>query len=569
MKERCLSSCKLFDDAGLLAQRISDHWLQGLWQRNPAMLGMIQDRDSDPWPELLPWSGEFSGKYITGAYYICRLTGDEALKADVMTFIHRFLDLAEPDCYFGVVPEQLRLTGAGQDAPTLTGIIWDAWSCYHMIQGLLLWYDLTGENRLLSGAAAAVDMLFQRFYTEHRSLLTMGSPEMNLSVYHSVATLCRITGKSKYLRFAQQIEQDIQSETSKNWMAAAGKKLAFYQCDTPRWERLHTIMGAAEMYKATGEERYLKTVRHIVNSILETDIHNTGAFSTDEWARNGSFINGNIETCCVIAFNALCCDFLDICAPEEQSRILDYLEQSYYNAVLGYNSVSGRWCTYSTPMDGVRNASAKENGFQIRPGAPELNCCSVNAPRGVGELIRWMLRREGENLYLNYYGASLLELTDGGKIQIEGDYPYGNQIRVLITAGNRFRNLYLRLPGWSSQTVISDSTGTRTVHGSIAMVPMQEPSVTVQFQFTPRYLEGQGQYAGKFSVYRGPVLFGLRAPANHIMTRIPAPHISQAQVLRQNSGISLLLPGGIRLRDFYHLGQDGREYRTWFDIFGI
>lgn len=569
MKERCLSSCRLFDDAGLLAQNISDQWLRGLWQRNPAMLGMIQDRDTDPWPELLPWSGEFSGKYITGAYYIYRLTGDEALKAEVLTFIHRFLDLTEPDCYFGVVPKHLRLTGAGQDAPTLTGIIWDAWSCYHLIQGLLLWYDLTGEDRLLRSAMAAVDMLYQRFYTEHRSLLTMGSPEMNLSVYHSVATLCRITGKSKYLRFARQIELDIQSETPRNWMAAAGKKLAFYQCDTPRWERLHTIMGAAEMYKATGEERYLKTVRHIVNSILETDIHNTGAFSTDEWARNGRFMNGNIETCCVVAFNALCCDLLDICTPEEQGQILDYLEHSYYNAVLGYNSVSGRWCTYSTPMDGVRNTSVKENGFQIRPGAPELNCCSVNAPRGVGEVIRWMLRWEGENLYLNYYGASLLELEDGGKIKIEGDYPYSNQIRVLITAGNRFRNLYLRLPGWSSQTVISDSTGTRTVRGSTAMVPMQESVVTVQFEFTPRYLEGQGQYAGKFSVYRGPLLFGLWAPANQIMPRMPAPHISQAQVLRQNSGISLLLPGGLRLRDFYHLGQDGREYRTWLDIFSI
>ena len=168
MKERCLSSCRLFDDAGLLAQNISDQWLRGLWQRNPAMLGMIQDRDSDPWPELLPWSGEFSGKYITGAYYIYRLTGDEALKAEVLTFIHRFLDLTEPDCYFGVVPKHLRLTGAGQDAPTLTGIIWDAWSCYHLIQGLLLWYDLTGEDRLLRSAMAAVDMLYQRFYSEHR-----------------------------------------------------------------------------------------------------------------------------------------------------------------------------------------------------------------------------------------------------------------------------------------------------------------------------------------------------------------------------------------------------------------
>mgnify|MGYP003301511325 CR=1 FL=1 len=569
MAEYCISSCRLFDNAGLLAQNISRQWLLGLWRRNPAMLGMVRDRDADPWPELLLWSGEFSGKYITGAYYIYRLTGDDALKVDVLTFLHRFLELTEPECYFGVVPKHLRLTGSGQDAPELSGMIWDAWSCYHMIEGLLLWHEATGEARLLDAAVAAVDLIYRHFYEEKRSLLTMGSPEMNLSVYHSIAKLYRITGKSRYLRFAKQLERDIVSETPKNWMSAQRKKLEFYQCDTPRWERLHTIMGAAEMYKATGEDHYLQTLRYIINSIIKTDIHNTGAFSTDEWARNGSFVNGNIETCCVIAFNALCCDYLDICSEEEQGTLLDHLEQAYYNAVLGYNSPSGRWCTYSTPMDGVRNASTKENGFQIRPGSPELNCCSANAPRGVGELWRWMLRAKGDQLYLNYFGDCALELTDGGKIRIEGDYPCKDQIAIHIIPGDQFRRLSLRIPGWSAQTLITDSLGTQAVHGSFAQIEMREQTVTVQFQFTPRYLRGQGQCAGKFSVYRGPVLFGMRVPSNRVMPRIPAAHISQAQVVQQDTGISLLLPGGIRLRDFYHLGQDGREYKTWLDIFGI
>lgn len=567
--EQCLLSCKLNDDAGKLAKVVSSQWLIGLWRRNPAMLGMIQDRDTDPWPDLLLWSGEFSGKYTTGGYYIYKLTGDETLKTDVLEFIGRLLDLTEPECYFGVVPRALRLTGAGQDAPGLAGMIWDGWSCYHMIEGLLLWHETTGDERLLRGAIAGGELLYQHFFGEKRSLLSMGSPEMNLSVYHCIAKLARITGKAKYLRFAKQIEQDILSENPKNWLVASNKKLDFYQCDTPRWERLHTIMGAAEMYKVTGEERYRNTLRYLIESILSTDIHNTGAFSTDEWARNGSFVNGNIETCCVIAFNALCCDLLDITPPSEHGKILDHLELSYYNAVLGYNSETGRWCTYSTPMDGVRNASTKENGFQIRPGASELNCCSANAPRGIGELYRWMIRCEDENLYLNYFGACTLDLTDGGTIEITGDYPYDNEITLQIKPGNRFRKLFVRIPKWSKHTAIEDADGCRLVDENYICFSMSGTVVKIKFDFTPRYLEGQGQYAGKFSVYRGPLLFGLRMPADHILTKIPAPHISQAKAIRQSSGFSLLLPSGIRLRDFYHLGQDGRAYKTWLDIFGI
>lgn len=569
MAAKIIPFVKLLGDAGHLAQGISDRWLKALWKRNPAILGMVRDRDVDPWPDLLLWSGEFAGKYITGAAYIYRVTGDEELKADVMEFIRRFLDLTEPECYFGVVPRQLRLTGAGQDAPGLTGMIWDAWSCYHMMEGLLLWHEITGEERLMQAVLAGTDLLYAHFFEGKRSVLSMGSPEMNLSIYHTVAKMFRITGKKKYLRFAQKLEQDIQAETPKNWMAAERRKLHFYQCATPRWERLHTVMGAAEMYKGTGNEGYAQMLRHIVHSILETDIHNTGGFSTDEWARNGRFVNGHVETCCVIAFNGLCCDYLDISPVCNHGKILDYLERSYYNAVLGYNSVTGSWCTYSTPMEGLRNASTKENGFQIQPGAPELNCCSANGPRGVGEVVRWMLREENEEVYLNFLGASEMELSDGTRVRISGDYPYDHVLMLEVRPGSRYKNLNLRIPGWAEYIRVEGAGEEKRFRGAYARIPMAEGTWKVRIPMTARYMPGEEDYKGLHSVYRGPLLFGMRAPVAGVRPRIPAAHIAQAELRRGDGGLSLVLPSGIRLRDFYHLGQDGRGYWTWLDIFGI
>ena len=111
-------------------------------------------------------------------------------------------------------------------------------------------------------------------------------------------------------------------------MNCALKNFEFFECPKPRWESLHIIMGFAEMYLATGEEKYQKSAAQIFYSILKTDVHNTGGFSTEEMAIGHPFMNGKIELCCVIAYNALACDILKITG---DIKIVDFLEKSLYN----------------------------------------------------------------------------------------------------------------------------------------------------------------------------------------------------------------------------------------------
>ena len=64
-------------------------------------------------------------------------------------------------------------------------------------------------------------------------------------------------------------------------------------------------MGFKEAYAATGDKKYLTALSRAVKSIFETDVHNTGGFSTHERAIGTPYENGTIETCCVVAFDAL------------------------------------------------------------------------------------------------------------------------------------------------------------------------------------------------------------------------------------------------------------------------
>ena len=156
-------------------------------------------------------------------------------------------------------------------------------------------------------------------------------------------------------------------------------------------------------------------------SIVKLDRHNNGGFSSGEQAQGNPYHPGAIETCCTVAWIAMSVDMLRMTG---NSVVADELELSTLNQVLGYQHPSGKWCTYNTPMDGVRRKSVEEIAFQIRPGSEEINCCSANAPRGFGMIAQWALMSDGRGLVVNWYGPSTmtarlqgrgsgLEATDG------------------------------------------------------------------------------------------------------------------------------------------------------------
>ena len=94
---------------------VTRQWLLPGPEANPAMLAMFRDRDRRPYRDLLPWSGEFAGKYLTGATGVLRLTGDPELKRHLERFVRDLVACQDADGYLGPFPRGYRLTG---HAPT-------------------------------------------------------------------------------------------------------------------------------------------------------------------------------------------------------------------------------------------------------------------------------------------------------------------------------------------------------------------------------------------------------------------------------------------------------------------
>lgn len=590
MKTPAYNTLKLMGETGQLVDNIISNWLLGIRESNPAIIDMFRDRDLLPHRDLLPWSGEFAGKYITSCYYVYKLTHSKELFEYAVSFINELISYQAEDGYLGCYSKECRLTGAFSQNPTQSSQTWDCWSHYHIMYGLLLWYDLTADKAYFEAVEKTAALFINKFYGDNPRIVSIGSAEMNLAVYHIFGILYRRTKNPDYLYFAKKIEEDLSDKDAGDYINYSLKGYEYYQCPKPRWESMHIIMGIVEMYRNTGDKTYLDVALQIFYSILKTDVHNTGGFSTDEQAIGNPFRNSNIETCCVVAYNALA---IELFAETGDIKIPDFLERSHYNAILGSNNPSGKWSTYNTPMEGTRCASRHSIEFQCRPGSPDLNCCSVNAPRGVASMYDWMITQDENTIFINFYERLHAELEDGTVIDINGDYPASNSVAVSFNSKNE-KNLALRIPHWSKNTVIlCDGEAFNPTSGEYFIIKNTNHSeITVNFDFTP-YTEdggwdrenkkipninparftcdGEGDFRNKKSIFIGPVLYGLDNGENPSVDFINPPAISINSLLkaipqRQPDGSIQLDVDNMVLTDFYHLGFSGSSYKTWLSI---
>src|SRR5206468_11354826 len=101
-----------FEFTGPVGARVRanvDNWLLRAPQANPGMLEMFGVRDRHPAPQLVPWAGEFIGKYLISAAQALRMTDDPRLRLQVSNVVAAFIATQAEDGYLGPFPKEIRL----------------------------------------------------------------------------------------------------------------------------------------------------------------------------------------------------------------------------------------------------------------------------------------------------------------------------------------------------------------------------------------------------------------------------------------------------------------------------
>ena len=566
---------------------VTQQWLLIAPDANPAMLDMFADRDRRPYRDQVPWAGEFAGKYLTSAVQILRLTGDSALKEYLGRFVDGLIAHQDRDGYLGPWPMRNRLTGVAPNVMGKRGATWDAWGHYHVMLGLLLWSEEEPSSRALHCVERMAELFARKFRgTKRRRLVDTGSTEMNLAPVHVFCMLYRRTGKNSYLQQALNWVDEFAAIDSEG-QPLAGDYLnqaligqPFFKTPKPRWESLHPIMALAELYWITGEDQYRLSFEQIWWSIVELDRHNNGGFSSGEAAQGNPYHRGPIETCCTIAWTAMSIEMLKLTG---NPIVADEIELSTLNSILGLHSASGRWVTYNTPMDGVRKASAHDIVFQAREGSPELNCCSVNGPRGLGMVSDWALMCDGEGLVLNWYGPGRIEtrLVRGDEVAIVGEteYPRRGAIKLRVEPEKSMHFvLKLRIPYWSERTRVRVNgkllQGVRAgTYFAIDRCWQNGDCIALELDMSLHYWRGAKECRNKTSIFRGPILLTYDRKFNQA-DPAALPLLDAAGLRGRLSKTETIVAldvqtkdgGKIRLCDFASAGEGGSPYRSWLRV---
>ena len=568
-------------------EKITDMWLIPAPKANPAMIGMFKTRDRErdfvklPWTdsvggELLPWSGEFVGKHLLSSQLIYRMTGCPELRESIDRLVRELISTQGEDGYMGPFPGERRLTGS---------LVWDVWGHYHIMQALLMYYEDTGSESALHASCKAADLICDTYLGSEIPMTNDDNRgEMNYAVIHAMTHLYRSTGNPRYLEMAQWVVTMWGKPGGPEYIKYALAGRPVFEMPAHRWESAHDWQGMIEMYFLTGDEQFRTAFCHIWQDVLRGDRHNTGGWTSGEGIQNNPYHQGPIETCCTVAWIALSIDMLRLTG---NSLIADELELSTWNGILGGMHPSGRWWTYNTPMDGSKRSSTHDIAFQARAGSPELNCCSVNAPRGLGMIQDWAVMKTAGGFVLNWYGQCSLAvpLDLGRTLVIDQTTSYPNDGNITVTIGVEKPvkiSLKLRIPSWSEKTVVKlNGNMVHDVKPGTYLEFDREwkngDAVELSFDVSPHFWVGKRECEGKVSLYHGPILLAWDQRFNEgSIDEIPELNAGNLDLIPIAVNDFPLPVGLYRIEtddgsevflcDFATAGMTGTLYRSWLTV---
>jgi len=315
----------------------------------------------------------------------------------------------------------------------------------HLIQAAIAYYRATGEDDLLDVACRFADHIAEIFGPGKRAG-TPGHPEIEMALVE----LYRLTGKRKYL------------ETSKFLIDNRGKGLiggGLYHIDHKPFRELEEIVGhavrsvylncgATDIYMEIGDEKLLKALLRLWQSMTERKMYVTGgigslyireAFGKDYELPN---VTAYAETCAAIA--NIMWNWRMLLATGE-ARFADIMELCLYNGALAGISLDGEEYFYVNPL--------ADRGTHRRQPWFKCACCPPNIARLLASMPGYIYSFSSKGMWIHLYVQSRARLDINGtsvKIIQKTRYPWDGNVKIHVQPEDESTfSIFLRVPGWS------------------------------------------------------------------------------------------------------------------------
>lgn len=232
------------------------------------------------------------------------------------------------------------------------------------------------------------------------------------------------------------------------WLAdlAARRPHALWQYpyDRPHGYLLTLLEAYLDLYRATGDERYLQAVLGAWELFREHWQATGGTIALIEFTPcppGSRALHDHLgETCCS-AFWVLLNQRLHLLDPEEEKYVAE-IEKSIYNVLLA-NQDGGRGIRYHSVLVGRKDRPTNLS-----------TCCEGQGTRLLASLPQFIYSIADEGVYVNLFESSSIAWSQAGaqlRLEMHTDFPRDPKVRLSMHASSpTSARIRIRVPSWAA-----------------------------------------------------------------------------------------------------------------------
>ena len=322
----------------------------------------------------------------------------------------------------------------------------------HLIEAAIAYYNTTGKDKLLNVAIRLADHIDSTFRLSNKPWVS-GHQEIELALMR----LYHHTKNRKYLEMAEWFLDQRGRGLGKGVIWDQWKDPEYCQDKLPVKQQteitghavraMYMYTGAADVAAVTNDTGYMHAMHTIWEDVVFRNMYITGGIGAQ--GRNEGFgIDYDLpnetaycETCASVGM-VFWNQRMHMLTGD--SKFVDVLERSLYNAALDGLSLSGDRFFYGNPL--------ASKGNHYRREWYGTACCPANIARLIASLGNYIYSYDAESVWVNLFiGSNTSAHVQKGKfgLNMTTGYPWNGETNIQVNETPRGKvNLKIRIPGW-------------------------------------------------------------------------------------------------------------------------
>jgi DUF1680 family protein len=407
---------------------------------------------ADTKPSEFPFDDTDVYKVIEGASYAIAVKPDPQLDAYVDTLIDGIRAAQEPDGYLYTArtlsPDHAHKWAGPERWVLERELSHELYNLGHLYEAAVAHYQATGKRSLLDVAIKTADLL-DRTFGAGRQAIWPGHQITEMGL----VKLYRVTGEERYLKLAKFL-LDVRGPDGNK-----GSGREYNQSHVPVVDQREAVghavratymySGMADVAAITGDAAYLRAIDAIWDNVVGAKLYITGGIGA---TAHGEAFGKDYDLPNMTAYNETCAAIGNV---YWNHRLFLLHADARYVDVLERSLYNGLISGVSLDGKGFFYPNPLESrGQHARSPWFGCACCPSNICRFMASVPGYVYARRGDDLYVNLFasGTARLPLTSGGTVELrqETRYPWDGAVKLTVTPpGPTPFALKVRVPGWA------------------------------------------------------------------------------------------------------------------------